>query len=621
MSAADVSRVRGVGAEEDLDYTRAERRHIRRRSFRLLGELARPVRGTLLLTVVFVLVSNAARAAGPLIIAWAIDAELPRVVEAVRADESVWPILVPVGGAYVAAALISGGLLGAYTWLTARASQAMLLSLRLRVFRHTQRLSLGFHERYTSGRVISRQTSDLEALRELLDQGVSSLVSGLMFMSFTAASILLLDPPSFLVLLGAAVPVAIVTRWYQVRSEEAYRRSRVSSARSIVHFVETMTGIRAVQAFRRERDNDARYRDLATAYRDDMVATLNLFGILQPVLVATGNLTVAALLVTGGLRVLDGDLEVGVLVALLLAGRRVFQPMEMVAMFYSSLQSATAALEKVSGLLEEEPTVVEAAEPRPLPGADAPGTGVASGRVEFRDAVFSYGPDRVVLPEFDLVIPAGQTVAVVGQTGAGKSTLAKLIARFYDVSAGSLTLDGVELRELSQADLRRNVVMVTQEAFLFSGSIAENIALGRPDATEAEIQAAARAVGAHDFILGLPEGYATDVAKRGGRLSAGQRQLVSFARAFLADPAVLILDEATSSLDLPSERLVQAGLERLLGNRTALIIAHRLSTVETADRVLVMHDGRIVEDGSPAELVAADGRFAALHRAWEDSLA
>ncbi|PZQ82180.1 MAG: ABC transporter, partial [Micrococcus luteus] len=554
MSAADVSRVRGVGAEEDLDYTRAERRHIRRRSFRLLGELARPVRGTLLVTVVFVLVSNAARAAGPLIIAWAIDAELPRVVEAVRADESVWPILVPVGGAYVAAALISGGLLGAYTWLTARASQAMLLSLRLRVFRHTQRLSLGFHERYTSGRVISRQTSDLEALRELLDQGVSSLVSGLMFMSFTAASILLLDPPSFLVLLGAAVPVAIVTRWYQVRSEEAYRRSRVSSARSIVHFVETMTGIRAVQAFRRERDNDARYRDLATAYRDDMVATLNLFGILQPVLVATGNLTVAALLVTGGLRVLDGDLEVGVLVALLLAGRRVFQPMEMVAMFYSSLQSATAALEKVSGLLEEEPTVVEAAEPTPLPGADAPGTGVASGRVEFRDAVFSYGPDRVVLPEFDLVIPAGQTVAVVGQTGAGKSTLAKLIARFYDVSAGSLTLDGVELRELSQADLRRNVVMVTQEAFLFSGSIAENIALGRPDATEAEIQAAARAVGAHDFILGLPEGYATDVAKRGGRLSAGQRQLVSFARAFLADPAVLILDEATSSLDLPSER-------------------------------------------------------------------
>ncbi len=621
MSAADVSRVRGVGAEEDLDYTRAERRHIRRRSFRLLGELARPVRGTLLLTVLFVLVSNAARAAGPLIIAWAIDAELPRVVEAVRAGESVWPILVPVGGAYVAAAVVSGGLLGAYTWLTARASQAMLLSLRLRVFRHTQRLSLGFHERYTSGRVISRQTSDLEALRELLDQGVSSLVSGLMFMSFTAASILLLDPPSFLVLLGAAVPVAIVTRWYQVRSEEAYRRSRVSSARSIVHFVETMTGIRAVQAFRRERDNDARYRDLATAYRDDMVATLNLFGILQPVLVATGNLTVAALLVTGGLRVLDGDLEVGVLVALLLAGRRVFQPMEMVAMFYSSLQSATAALEKVSGLLEEEPTVVEAAEPTPLPGADAPGAGVASGRVEFRDAVFSYGPDRVVLPEFDLVIPAGQTVAVVGQTGAGKSTLAKLIARFYDVSTGSLTLDGVELRELSQADLRRNVVMVTQEAFLFSGSIAENIALGRPDATEAEIQAAARAVGAHDFILGLPEGYATDVAKRGGRLSAGQRQLVSFARAFLADPAVLILDEATSSLDLPSERLVQAGLERLLGNRTALIIAHRLSTVETADRVLVMHDGRIVEDGSPAELVAADGRFAALHRAWEDSLA
>ena len=243
--------------------------------------------------------------------------------------------------------------------------------------------------------------------------------------------------------------------------------------------------------------------------------------------------------------------------------------------------------------------------------------------LEVADLALTFATERGPLRVLDGIsfsVPAGRTVALVGATGAGKSTLAKLIARFYDASAGSLTLDGVELRELSQADLRRNVVMVTQEAFLFSGSIAENIALGRPDATEAEIQAAARAVGAHDFILGLPEGYATDVAKRGGRLSAGQRQLVSFARAFLADPAVLILDEATSSLDLPSERLVQAGLERLLGNRTALIIAHRLSTVAIADRVLVVDEGRIVEDGSPDELIAAGGYFARLHSAWQDSL-
>lgn len=625
MSTAEATRVTGVGAEEADDYTPAERRHVRRRSRRLLGELGRPVRGTLTLTAVLVVVSSAARAATPLLIAWAIDWGLPQVVAGVRGGEPVTGVLALVGGAYVLTALASGLLLGVYTWLTAKASQAMLLDLRLRVFRHTQRLSLSFHERYTSGRVISRQTSDLEALRELLDQGVSALVSGLMFMTFTAVSILILDPPSFLVLLGAAVPVVAVVHWYRVRSEEVYRRSRVSSARSIVHFVETMTGIRAVQAFRRERANERRYRELATRYRDDMVESLNLFGVLQPTLIAVGNLTVAALLVTGGLRVLSGDLEVGVLVALLLAGRRVFQPMEMVAMFYSSLQSATAALEKVSGLLEEEPGVVEAAHPTPLPRPDgsgpAPvGEGEASGRIEFRDAVFGYGPGKVVLPEFDLTVPAGQTVAVVGQTGAGKSTLVKLIARFYDLTSGSLTLDGVELHELSQKDLRRNVVMVTQEAFLFSGSVAENIALGRPGARRDEVEAAARAVGADTFIRELPEGYDTDVNQRGGRLSAGQRQLISFARAFLADPAVLILDEATSSLDLPSERLVQAGLERLLGDRTALIIAHRLSTVAIADRVLVVHGGRIVEDGSPAELVAAGGRFAALHRAWEDSL-
>ncbi len=619
-AAAPDLRVLGVRAEETLEYTPEERRHVRRRSWALLRQLAGPVKGMLWLTVVLVVVSNAARAAVPLVIAWAIDWGLPQVVEAVRTGADAWGVVVLVGGAYALTGVTGGVLLGLYQWLTARASQRMLLALRVRVFRHTQRLSLGFHEKYTSGRVISRQTSDLEALRELLDQGVSSLVSGVLFMAFTAVSIVLLDPPSALVLLVAFIPVAVAVRWYQKRSEEAYRRSRVSSARAIVHFVETMTGIRAVQAFRRQRANEAKYTRLATDYRDDMVHTLTLFGVLQPVLVVTGNLTVAALLVFGGLRVLSGDLEVGVLVALVLAGRRVFQPMEMVAMFYSSFQSAGAALEKVSGLLEEEPAVVEAPEPTPLPGAAAAGEGVASGRIEFRDAVFGYGPEKVVLPEFDLTVPAGQTVAVVGQTGAGKSTLVKLIARFYDLTSGSLTLDGVELKELASADLRRNVVMVTQEAFLFSGTVAENIALGRPGASETEIQAAARAVGAHEFILDLPEGYDTDVSKRGGRLSAGQRQLVSFARAFLADPAVLILDEATSSLDLPSERLVQDGLERLLGNRTALIIAHRLSTVEIADRVLVVHDGRVVEDGSPAELVAAGGRFAALHRAWEDSL-
>jgi len=308
---------------------------------------------------------------------------------------------------------------------------------------------------------------------------------------------------------------------------------------------------------------------------------------------------------------------VGVLLALILSTKRFFQPVDQMAMFYNSFQSAQAALEKVSGLLEEVPTVRPPKNPVALTSA--------TGRIDFNDVEFRYGNGPVVVPRLDLHIPAGQTVALVGQTGAGKSTLAKLIARFYDVTSGTLTLDGVDLRDLATSDLRRNIVMVTQEAFLFSGSVADNIALGRPEASRAEIEEAAKAVGAHEFILELPEGYDTDVNKRGGRVSSGQRQLISFARAFLARPAVLILDEATSSLDIPSERLVQAGLARLLAGteaarRTALIIAHRLSTVETADRVLVVHDGRIVEDGTPEELIGGGGRFADLHGAWKDSL-
>jgi ABC-type multidrug transport system fused ATPase/permease subunit len=313
----------------------------------------------------------------------------------------------------------------------------------------------------------------------------------------------------------------------------------------------------------------------------------------------------------GSLRVLGGSLAVGTLVSFLLYVRRFFDPLQDVAMFYNSYQSAAAALEKLSGVLEEQPAVAEPADPVPLPDP--------RGELVFDGVRFGY-TDREVLPQLDLTVPAGQTVALVGATGAGKSTVARLAARFYDPKAGVIRLDGVPLADLADVDLRRAVVMVTQESFLFSGSVADNISFGRPDASRQEIEDAARAIGAHRFIAALPEGYDTDVRRRGGRLSAGQRQLVSFARAFLADPAVLILDEATSSLDVPGERLVQHALQTLLADRTALIIAHRLSTVEIADRVLVMEDGRIVEDGAPAELVAGTGRFAGLHQAWADSL-
>ena len=601
----------GTANEDNAHLSRSESRAVRRRSLALLGSLIRPVRVRFWLTIAMVVLSQATRVAGPALIAFGIDHALP----AVQAGDNL--PLVFTGAAYLLAAIATAGLTALYVTSTARLSQAMLLDLRVRVFRHTQRLSLEFHEKYTSGRIIARQTSDLEALRELLDSGVSSLASGILFMAFTAATIFALDWRSGLLVLAAGVPMFFLARWYQKHSQIAFRESRVVSARLIVHFVETMTGIRAVKAFRKERENSQTYGQLAEDYRRVTVRSINLNGIFQPGLVLIGNVCVAVVLLFGGFRVLTGGLAVGVLLALILSTKRFFQPVDQMAMFYNSFQSAQAALEKVSGLLEEVPTVRPPRNPVPLPRA--------TGEIDFRNVEFRYGDGPVVVPRLDLHIPAGQTVALVGQTGAGKSTLAKLIARFYDVTAGSLTLDGVDLRDLGTQDLRRNIVMVTQEAFLFSGSVADNIALGRPEASRAEIEEAAKAVGAHDFILQLPDGYDTDVNKRGGRVSSGQRQLISFARAFLARPAVLILDEATSSLDIPSERLVQAGLARLLAGteasrRTALIIAHRLSTVETADRVLVVHDGRIVEDGTPEQLIGGGGRFADLHGAWKDSL-
>jgi len=603
----------GTANEDNAHLSKSDSKAVRRRSLTLLASLISPVRLRFWLTIATVVLSQAARVAGPALIAFGIDHALP----ALQSGNNL--PLVLTGVAYLAAAVAAAGLTALYVTSTAKLSQAMLLDLRLRVFRHTQRLSLEFHEKYTSGRIIARQTSDLEALRELLDSGISSLASGVLFMVLTAATIFALDWRSGLIVLAAGIPMFLLARWYQKHSQIAFRQSRVVSARLIVHFVETMTGIRAVKAFRKERENASRYGELAEDYRKATVRSINLNGVLQPGLVLIGNVCVAAVLLFGGFRVLNGGLAVGVLLALMLSTKRFFQPVDQMAMFYNSFQSAQAALEKVSGLLEEVPTV--------RPPKNAVELPAAAGQVEFRDVEFRYGQGPLIIPKLNLTIPAGQTVALVGQTGAGKSTIAKLIARFYDVSAGSVTLDGVDLRHLGTTDLRRNIVMVTQEAFLFSGSVAENIALGRPEASREEIEAAAKAVGAHDFILELPDGYDTDVNKRGGRVSSGQRQLISFARAFLARPAVLILDEATSSLDIPSERLVQSGLARLLQGtdhngtrRTALIIAHRLSTVETADRVLVVHDGQVVEDGAPKELIGGSGRFARLHAAWKDSL-
>ncbi|TYL54355.1 ABC transporter ATP-binding protein [Agromyces mariniharenae] len=601
-----MSTVTGVQGEERHEYTKAESRQIRARSLRLLGSLLNPLRAQLWATMAIIVVSTAAQVAGPAIIAYGIDQGLPALMQ------QDWMPVSLAGLAYLVTGAVGAFLIAWYIRLSARISQAVLIDLRTRVFLHTQKLSLEFHESYTSGRIISRQTSDLDAIRELLDEGINQLVRGVLYMVFTAIALVWLDWVSGLVLVATLLPLALLTRWFQLRSQKLFRRSRVASARLIVQFVETMTGIRAVQAFRKERRNEEEFGDLVEDYRDVNARVLGLFAIYNPSLALIGNIAVAAVLLIGGFRVVDGALEVGVLLAAVLYTKRFFDPMEELAMFYNSYQSAASALEKISGVLEEQPSVPDPTHPVDLWTAD--------GAVRFERVEFAYTADRVVLPRFDLEIPAGQTVALVGSTGAGKSTLAKLIARFYDPSDGVVELDGVDLRRMHPKDLRRAIVMVTQEAYLFSGSVADNIALGRPDASFDEIVAAAKAVGAHQFIESLPNGYDTDVNKRGGRVSAGQRQLISFARAFLANPAVLILDEATSSLDIPSERLVQEGLQSLLADRTAVIIAHRLSTVAIADRVLVMEHGRIVEDGAPSDLIGGEGRFAALHAAWRDSL-
>jgi ATP-binding cassette, subfamily B, bacterial len=602
-----VSTVTGTSGEDRSDYTREESREIRRRSLRLLGSLVSPLRMQLALAAVVLVISTALRVAGPALVGWGIANALPAVQE--QAD---WMPTIAVVVVFLITAVGGAALIGWYAVVAARLTQAVMIDLRKRIFRHTQRLSLEFHESYTSGRIISRQTSDLDTIRELLDGGLNELVSGLLYGGFTLIALLLLDWQSGVILAVMGIPLFLLMRWFYLRSQVVYRESRVISAKVIVKFVESMTGIRAVKAFRKEPANDTEFGGLSSDYRDVNMRSIRLFGTFEPALMAVASVSLALVLAWGGFRVVDDTLSLGFLLSAVLYVRNFFAPMQEVAFFLNSYQSATAALEKVSGVLEEDPTVPDPTDPVELREA--------RGHLRFEDVTFGYSDAVTILPDFALDMPAGQTIALVGTTGAGKSTLAKLVARFYDPTKGRVTLDGVDLRQLHPKDLRRAIVMVTQEAYLFSGTVADNIALGKPDATMDEIQAAAKAVGAHEFIERLPDGYATDVNKRGGRVSAGQRQLISFARAFLADPAVLILDEATASLDIPSERQIQEALGTLLADRTAIIIAHRLSTVAIADRVLVMEHGRIIEDDTPAALIAGTGKFAQLHSAWRESL-
>jgi ATP-binding cassette subfamily B protein len=597
----------GVAAEDLDTIDVATGLRLATRSRRLLGSLLRPQLRRICAAVGLLLADQVALLAGPLLIAVAIDRGIPAAL-AGRTGPLIWCI-----AGYGVTGLADALTVSAFLRLSGRIGQDVLLDLRERVFAHVQRLSLAFHERYTSGRVISRLTSDLDSLQEMLDKGLDGFFISLLSIVGIGAMLLVLDIPLGLVALAGFIPLGLLTRWYRRRSQHTYRATRTWIARVIVQFVETMNGIRAVQAFRREPRNVSIMDGLSGEFADAETEALQLVARFTSIVQLVGSVSVAVTLLLGAWRVLDGSLTLGVLAAFVLYLRRFYDPLDELAMFANSYASSAAALEKISGLLDERPTVGDPVVPVALPSP-------VRGEVVFDGVRFSYGGPEI-LPALDLVIPAGQTVALVGATGAGKSTVAKLVARLYDPVAGAVRLDGVDLRAVADADLRRAVVMVTQESFLFAGSVADNIALGAgPSASRSDVVAAARAVGADEFITALPSGYDTDVRKRGARLSAGQRQLVSFARALLADPAVLVLDEATSSLDIPSEHAVQAALATVLAGRTALIIAHRLSTVLVADRVLVLSDGDVIEDGPPTRLIAAAGPFATLHTAWHSSL-
>jgi len=603
---------RGIAAEEVDELPRGMSLLLRKRSRALLADLLRPHRAMVTATGLLILAANLALLAGP----WLVGVGIDKIPALIRTHDPV-PIAVVVAEFCVAIGVQAAASAG-YIRAIGTIGGQVVIELRTRLYAHFQRLSVAFHERYTSGRVISRQVSDVDAISELFDDGLDSLVSAAFSLVFVGTGMLLLDWPLALAVMAGFIPLTWLSAWFRRESAVAYRRTREAIALVIVHFVETFNGIRAVQAFRREPRNAQIFGDLNERYAKASKRSMRLVAIYFPGVNLVGNLAIGAVLLYGGARVIGHAMSVGVLVTFLLYLRRFFEPLQDVSQFYSSFQSAAAGLEKLSGVLDEAPSVPEPTVPVDLPARPA---GATPGR-ELRLASVRFGyRDAVVLPHLELTIAAGQKVALVGATGAGKTTVARLLARFYDPDEGQVLLDEVDLRNLRDADLRREVILITQENFLFSATIAENIELGLPGATRELIEAAAKAVGAHEFIVALPHGYDAQVGKRGGRLSAGQRQLISFARAFLAGPSVLLLDEATSLLDLPSERVVQQALLTMMAGRTAVIIAHRLSTVRIADRVVVLDHGEVTEEGSPDELLARGGEYSGLHRQWLASLA
>jgi len=497
----------------------------------------------------------------------------------------------------------------ASTYLVNRIGQDFLRELRVRLFTHYQRMSLAFFGRENAGRLVARMTSDVATINDVLNNGFLMVVQSTL--TLLGATVILLVLSWKLSLATAIIlpPLIIATAIFRVYSRRAYGSVRERIADVLIHMQESFSGLRVVQAFAREQHNMERFGAINERNFEANVNTVRISAMYFPVVEWLSGLGIGVILYFGGRQVAGDAVTVGTVTAFVFYLEFIFQPIQNLSQVYDMVQSAGAALNKIFGVLGIRPDVPEPTQPAKVEGH-------LQGRIALRDMTFGYDPARPVLSGINLEIAPGQHVVLVGPTGAGKSTLAKLMTRFYDPTEGAVAIDGYDLRTLASKDLRRSVTMVPQEGFLFTGSIRENILFGRPGATDAEVVSACQSLGIHEFVMSLSNGYETLVSFRGSRLSAGEKQLVSIARAFLADPPVLILDEATSSLDPATEEQVEEALRRLLAGRTSVVIAHRLSTAEHADRVLVVDKGTIVEDGHHTELLARGGYYNALYRQW-----